>query len=182
MTEDQFLGTLRRRLVGMSAVQIDDVIADYTTHFADGIAAGRSEEEIAAALGDPMRLARELRAEAGMRRWEEERTPGSFFTAVFGLLALIAVDFMFLLPILGTLLLVVLGGAIGVVAMCAVGILMMFSLFTLDIVTTLGGLALLGFGVGFGALLLILGDLTVRGLAHFARLHFTLFNRANQAT
>ena len=41
------------------------VMADYAAHFAEGMAAGRSEAEIAAALGDPLRLARELRAEAG---------------------------------------------------------------------------------------------------------------------
>ncbi|OYW97171.1 MAG: hypothetical protein B7Z12_22070, partial [Caulobacter vibrioides] len=32
---------------------------------------GRTEAEAAAALGDPDRLARELRADAGLRRWEE---------------------------------------------------------------------------------------------------------------
>ena len=47
------------------------------SHFSEGRVAGRSEDEIAAALGDPVRLARELRAEAGFKRWESERTPGS---------------------------------------------------------------------------------------------------------
>jgi uncharacterized membrane protein len=180
MSKEQFLDTLRRRLAGMSAAEADEVIADYRMHFDEGVAAGRSEQEIAAALGDPIRLARELRAEAGVRRWEEARTPGNFFTAVFGLLALIAVDFMFLLPVLGTLLAVAIAGVAGVLIMCFTGIFLMFSLFSLDIVSTLGGLALLGFGVGCGALLLMLGDLIVRGLAHFVRLHFTLFNRASQ--
>ena len=63
---------------------------------------GRSEAEIAA-LGDPVRLARELRAEAGAcGRWETARTPSNFYAA-FGGPALIAVDFMFLLPLLGAL-------------------------------------------------------------------------------
>ncbi len=57
MTKTEFLDTLRRRLAGMSPREIDDVIGDYTTHFTDGAAAGRSEEDIAAALGDPMRCA-----------------------------------------------------------------------------------------------------------------------------
>jgi len=55
------------------------------------------------ALGDPLRLARELRAEAGFRRWEQSRTPANFFTAVFGFVVLIAVDFIFLLPLLACL-------------------------------------------------------------------------------
>ena len=50
MTKSEFLDTLRRRLAGMSPREIDDVIGDYTTHFTDGMAAGRSEEDIAAAL------------------------------------------------------------------------------------------------------------------------------------
>ena len=68
MTRLEFPETLRRRLAGLPPAEIDDLVADYATHFADGMAAGRSEAEIAEALGDPMRLARELRAEAGFRR------------------------------------------------------------------------------------------------------------------
>ena len=41
MTKLEFLDTLRRRLVGMPQAEIDDVIADYATHFADGMAAVR---------------------------------------------------------------------------------------------------------------------------------------------
>src|SRR6185503_1908871 len=78
MTKSEFLDTLYRRLGGLPPSEIDDVMADYAQHFADGSAAGRSEAEIAAALGDPARLARELRAEMGLRRWEEERTPANF--------------------------------------------------------------------------------------------------------
>ena len=80
MTKAEFLDTLRRRLAGLPQIEIDDLLSDYATHFADGIAAGRSEAEIAHALGDPMRLARELRAEAGFRRWEEARTPANFWS------------------------------------------------------------------------------------------------------
>src|SRR6185312_15351407 len=112
MTRLEFLDTLRRRLAGLPPSEIDELISDYAAHFADGMAAGRSEAEIAAALGDPMRLARELRAEAGFRRWETARTPANFFAVLFGFLALIAVDFVFLLPLLGGLALFVFIAAI----------------------------------------------------------------------
>ena len=108
MTRLEFLDTLRRRLAGLPPWEIDELVGDYAAHFADGMAAGRSEEEIARALGDPMRLARELRAEAGFKRWETERTAGNFFAVLFGFLGLIAVDFVFLLPLLGGLALVAL--------------------------------------------------------------------------
>src|SRR5260370_36139610 len=103
MTRLEFLDPLRRRLAGLPQAEIDELVGDYATHFADGMAAGRSEAEIAEALGDPMRLARELRAEAGFRRWGTERTPGNFFAVLFGFLALGTVDFVFLLPLLGGL-------------------------------------------------------------------------------
>ena len=180
MTQEQFLNTLRRRLTGMSPDEVDDVIEDYETHFADGLAAGRSEAEIAAALGDPIRLARELRAEAGVRRWEGNRTPGNFASALFGLLALIAIDFMFLLPVLAAIFGMAVAAMVIVFAMCLGGIVMMFNIFTLDIVSTLGGICLLGFGVGLGAVSIILGEWVIKVLIHFARLHFTLFNRASQ--
>jgi uncharacterized membrane protein len=180
MTQEQFLSTLRRRLTGMNADEVDEVIEDYRGHFADGLAAGRTEDEISAALGDPARLAREMRAEAGVRRWETNRTPGNFASALFGLLALIAIDFMFLLPVLGVILGIAVAAIVIVFAMCLGGVIMMFNIFTLDMVSTLGGLSLLGFGVGIGAVSIILGELVIKALIHFARLHFTLFNRASQ--
>ncbi len=180
MTQEQFLNTLRRRLSGMSPEEVDEVIEDYETHFADGLAAGRSEAEIAAALGDPIRLAREMRAEAGVRRWESHRTPSNFASALFGLLALIAIDFMFLLPVLAAIFGIAVAAIVVVFAMCLAGLVMMLNLFTLNLVAGLGGLSLLGFGVGFGALTVMLGELVIKALVHFARLHFTLFNRASQ--
>ncbi len=180
MTQEQFLNTLRRRLTGMNADEVEDVIEDYRGHFADGLAAGRSEAEIAAALGDPIRLARELRAEAGVRRWESNRTPSNFASALFGLLALIAIDFMFLLPVLAAIFGMAVAAVVLVFLMCLGGMVLMFNIFTLDIVSTLGGLSLLGFGVGFGAVTMILGEWVIKALIRFARLHFTLFNRASQ--
>jgi uncharacterized membrane protein len=187
MTKSQFLDTLRRRLAGLPQAEIDDLIADYATHFAEGMAAGRSEAEIAEALGDPLRLARELRAEAGFRRWEEARTPTNFFAVLFGFLALITVDFVFLLPLLGGFALFVLGAAIVQLGLCIAGLALMAKLFQLDHGLTLhylarivGGLGLLGLGVGGGALLLLIVDYVVRALGKFARLHYTLLNKADQ--
>jgi uncharacterized membrane protein len=186
MTRLEFLETLRRRLAGLPKAEIDDLVADYATHFADGMAAGRSEAEIAEALGDPMRLARELRAEAGFRRWETERTPASFFAVLFGFVALVAVDFVFLLPLLGGLVLFTLIAAIVLLALCIAGIVLLAKLFSWDgliavhsLVRKLSGLGLLGVGIGGGALLLMMIDYVVRLLGRFARLHYELLNRAD---
>jgi uncharacterized membrane protein len=185
MTRAQFLDTLRRRLSGLPPAEIDELISDYAAYFADGVAAGRSEAEIAAALGDPMRLARELRAEAGFRRWESARTPANFFAVLFGFLALMAVDFVFLLPLLGGLALFAIIAGFVLLGLCLAGMVMLARIFSWDhgfaghfLSRTFGGIGLLGFGIGGGALLLLMIDYVVRLLGKFARLHYALLNRA----
>jgi len=49
---------------------------------------------------DPGRLARELRAEIGLKAWEENRNPSGAAAAVFEVLGLGAIDILVLLPIL----------------------------------------------------------------------------------
>jgi uncharacterized membrane protein len=187
MTRSEFLSILHDRLRGLPPAEIDDLMDDYDSHFAEGLAAGRSEAEIASALGDPARLARELRAEAGMRRWESARTPANFYTAMIGFLALIAVDFMFLLPLLGALALATLVIGLALLALCVAGLVLMMKLFSFHglslgyLTRILSGIGLLGLGVGGGALLLMAIDYVVRLLARFARLHYTLLQRSEAA-
>ena len=189
MTKAEFLDTLRRRLGGLPPAEIDELVGDYASHFGEGQAAGRSEAEIAAALGDPVRLARELRAEAGFRRWEEERTPASFFAVLFGLLGLIAVDFVFLLPLLGGLALFAFIAGLALLGLCLAGLVLMMKMFQLDhgftlhyLSRILSGLGLLALGVGGGALLALAVNYVVRLLGKFARLHYALLNKADAAT
>ena len=188
MTQDEFLSILHDRLRGLPPAEIEELMDDYASHFAEGMAEGRSEAEIAAALGDPVRLARELRAEAGLRRWESARTPANFYAAMLGFLALIAVDFMFLLPLLGALALVTLGLGLAMLGLCIAGIVLTARMFHLDHGLSLGylahilsGVGLLGLGVGGGALLLMAVDYVVRLLGRFARLHYTLLERSSAA-
>ena len=82
MTRAEFMGRLRRGLVGMPTAAAAEIASDYEMHFEDGASAGRTEAEVAAALGDPDRLARELRAEAGARRWDQEKNPSAAAGAV----------------------------------------------------------------------------------------------------
>ena len=77
MTRADFLARLKRGLVGLPTTVAHDIINDYEVHFEDAARAGRSEAETAQALGDPDRLARELKAEAGVQRWRQEQTPSA---------------------------------------------------------------------------------------------------------
>lgn len=100
MTRQAFMARLREGLRGLPPQAIADIVTDYEAHFVDGAAAGRTEAEVAAALGDPARLAREIRAESTLNRWHEERSPSSAAAAVFAVLGLGAIDILILLPIL----------------------------------------------------------------------------------
>ena len=63
-----FLLRLQNELSALPQTQIDDIIADFDRHFIDGLAAGRNEYAIAAALGDPSELAIQFRDCPGLVR------------------------------------------------------------------------------------------------------------------
>jgi len=191
MNRAMFLSELRMGLSGLPQNEIDETVTDYEAHFSEGMAAGRSEAAIASALGDPARLARELRAEAGFKRWETERSAGSLFGAVIALLGLATLDLIFLIPfvcVVGAILLGMLVAAIalffagGVVWLAALfpG-LMMFGtsgMLGSGMALALAGFGLIAGGVGLAALSWLLLDIFVRGLVQYARLHFRLIDSA----
>src|SRR6185436_3001685 len=79
-----FIGRLRQGLKGLSPAEIDEIVMDYEAHFSDAMAAGRSEVDVAASLGDGLQLGNELRAETKLRRWETRRSPRNFVQASLG--------------------------------------------------------------------------------------------------
>jgi uncharacterized membrane protein len=100
MSRSAFLTALRANLRGIPPKAADEIVADYASHFDEGVAEGRSEQDIAAGLGDPARLARELRAEAGLKRWDQERSVSAAAAAVLAILSLGAIDVLILFPAL----------------------------------------------------------------------------------
>ncbi|ESQ80596.1 DUF1700 domain-containing protein [Asticcacaulis sp. YBE204] len=183
MTRNEFINRLKQGLVGLPAASIADIVADHEAHFEDGIAAGRSEAEVAAALGDPDRLARELRAEIGLKKWEDVKTPSSAVAAIFAVLGLGALDILVLLPIL----MGVAGTLVGFF-MAAIGIFVAGGVVfaAVPFLAQPGGVAaaLLG-GVGLMAVAVTVASLTgvvtvwlVNGLVWFARLHYRLLKPA----
>jgi uncharacterized membrane protein len=187
MNRSQFLTGLRSGLSGLPEEEIDEIVDDYNAHFSDGLAAGRSEESVAAALGHPSRLARELKAEAGLRRWEEKRSPGNFVAALLALVGLVAVDLIFLLPILFIVALVLFVCGVVVLALVVAGVTVVASIFGWSDINSLAevlargfaGVGLVAGGVGFGALLLLVLELLIRLLGRYARLHYQLLKTSN---
>ena len=183
MTRAEFMGRLRRGLVGMPTSAAADIASDYEIHFEDGAAAGRSEAEVAAALGDPDRLARELRAEAGAQRWHQEQNPSSAAGAIFGLIGLWAIDILILLPIVlpvfGAVLSVLISG---VVVFLAGGFVLVAGPFFGApggvLAAILMGVGLMGLGLFMGGLMALLTKWLIDATVWYARLHYRVLKPA----
>lgn len=183
MTRDEFLRRLRSGLGGLPPVAVDDIMSDYQEHFDAARADGRSDAEVAEALGDPSRLARELRLEAGIRGWEQARSPSSAWTAVIAFLGLGAIDILVLLPVLlpaiGVIFGLYLGLLGGFIAGGAILIAGPFSGFPGGpLAAMLCGLGIMAAAVAFAALLSILTIWLVNALLWFGRLHYRVIEPA----
>ncbi len=183
MTRAEFIARLRQGLVGLPTATAAEIVADYETHFEDAAAAGRSETEVAEALGSPDRLARELKAEAGIQRWRQEQNPSAAAGAILAVLGLGAIDIMFLLPLLMGVLGALFGLFIAVVSVFfAGGFIMVVGPFVEapggPLAAILAGLGLMAGSVSVGALLSIFTIWLVNGVVWFARLHYRLLKPA----
>jgi uncharacterized membrane protein len=183
MTRADFMARLKSGLVGLPTSTAADILSDYDTHFDDGAADGRSESEVAAALGDPERLARELKAEAGIQRWHQEKNPSAAASAVFAVLGLGAVDIIFLLPLLMGVIGTLFSLFIAAIAFFFTGGVIMVAGPFADIpggslAAVLAGLGMMAGATALGALLAILTVWLVNGLVWFARLHYRLLKPA----
>lgn len=183
MTRQAFMARLREGLRGLPQQAINDICADYEAHFAEGEAAGRSEADVAAALGDPGRLAREIRAENSLKRWEEQRSPSGALGAVFAVLGLGAIDVLILLPILMGVGGALFGIAIGCIAVFfgggAVFIAGPFSGFPGGAAAALlAGLGMMAGAASVGAVLTLICIGLVNALVWYGRLHYRLLKPA----
>ncbi len=183
MNRQDFIARLRAGLRGLPPPVIGEAVADYETHFSEAHAAGRGEEEVAAALGDPDRLARELRAEAGLKRWDSERNPSAAASAVFAVLGLGAIDILILAPILIWIAGTLLGLFIAAVAAFGVGaVLMVAGPFVIHgapvMALLLAGLGLVAGAASLGALATIGAIGCTHALVWYGRLHLRLLRPA----
>jgi uncharacterized membrane protein len=183
MKRNEFIRRLKAGLKGMPQDDIDEIVGDYEAHFEAGTAEGRSEEEVAAALGNPARLARELRFEAGFRNWESDRSPSSAWAAILAFMGLATIDILILLPIVLPVIGVIFGLFVATLAMFIAGGFILiagpFSGFPGGwLVAVLAGLGTMSASVAAGALLTLVGIWLVNALMWFGRLHYRVIEPA----
>jgi uncharacterized membrane protein len=98
MKQDVFIETLRQELGSLPRQAVDEIIADYHEYIGDALAAGRREEEVIAALGDPVKLARELKAQANYRQWQDRRSFGNLIRVIVSISGLGLLNVLLLVP------------------------------------------------------------------------------------
>lgn len=104
MNKNEFLNQLDAALRGLTYQEKQEIMADYTEHFRAGAEQGKSEEEIAAALGNPRSIAKAYRADYMVEQARNKMSAGNIFRAVLAVLSLGFFNVVFVLgPFLGLL-------------------------------------------------------------------------------
>ncbi|QCU27475.1 DUF1700 domain-containing protein [Burkholderia pseudomallei] len=109
MKQDAFIQRLRQALGSLPKRDVDEIVADYREYIGDALSAGRTEEDVIAALGEPEKLARELKAQANFRQWEERRSFGNLMRVVGSIAGLGLLHLALLVPFLLYMLVLTLG-------------------------------------------------------------------------
>lgn len=181
----EFLATLRAGLRGAPQSAVDDIIADYTAHFDEGLAANRTEAEIVAALGEPLVLADEHRMALRIESFESAPSVRSGAQVLSGAVALGAVNTFLLCvaaPLIGLLALVL---GLAVVTFVATGIWLFVAGASLELpggatTAVLCGFGLIAAAVSLAALLMLAGHALVNAIGRYSRLRFRLLPNTSQ--
>ena len=98
MNKDKFLRQLDVSLKQLTSKERQDILQDYEEHFAIGLAEGKTEEEIAASLGSPSQISKDLLASYHLDKVEATVTTGNIIRAIW---AVIGLGFFNLVIVLG---------------------------------------------------------------------------------
>jgi len=179
MTRMEFMRRLQRGLRGAPREVLAAIVLDYEGYFDDGVRAGRSEAELALALGDPGRVASELRLEVDARQWEADRTMAVGLRIAAGALGLALVDSL----LLGPLCLAVILCAAGILSTIALALAGCYVLVISPFDDPAGGLAaailhgigLIAGGVAGAAGLSLASTWLIDALSWYGRVHRRAF-------
>ncbi len=98
MKQQAFMSQLESSLAGLTQMDIEQILADYNEYFRAAAQVGRNEEEVAASLGDPQRLGRDLRVQKLYGQWQQKRTFGGLVRTVGAIARLGVLNFLLAIP------------------------------------------------------------------------------------
>jgi uncharacterized membrane protein len=101
MTKHEFMQRLAGSLAPLPAEERKDILADFEEHFANGLAGGKTEQEVAAELGDPAALAAQYTE--GLPPAPQPVKASGVAQAVLAALGLLLFDLIIAFPVIATL-------------------------------------------------------------------------------
>ena len=78
MNKTEYMNRMRDLMENVDQDIVEEIMQDYEEHFSMGMKEGRTEEEIAAELGDPEEMAKELKDICGQQQHTEQRSGGEY--------------------------------------------------------------------------------------------------------
>jgi uncharacterized membrane protein len=166
MNKQEFLSILQVQLKGIPTSELNEILADYNEHFEIGMASERSESEIAASLGNPKTIAKELKANFMVNQAKDSLTVNSFFQAFMATLGLGFFNLVFILgPFIGVFSVIV-SLIIASASIAISGVAMMIMAF----ISPIQPVVLIFLGIAMGCLGVILTILSYNGCVWFLKL------------
>jgi uncharacterized membrane protein len=127
MNKKDFISKLSTYLGGIPVEERQDVINDFEEHFKEGLAEGRTEEEIADSLGDPRALANQFKANILINQAEKTTSAINITRAVLATLGLGFFNLMFILGPFIAIVAVLISLFVSAIAIIAAGITIFFA-------------------------------------------------------
>lgn len=98
MNKTEYMNTLAQELQGLPEMIVTETIAYYEKQFADGIAAGKTEVEIAEKLANPRLVAAQKRANVRFQNLKSDFSVGNIFTLFVAMIGVVVFNFFMLIP------------------------------------------------------------------------------------
>ena len=158
MTKDKWLERLKKGLSGLTKDEIDDIMADYNEYFYDAMEKGRTEDEITNSLGDPIKLAKQLKADSRIKTAQANMNVKNMAKAVFAIVTLSIFNIIVMVGPIMAIIGIIFGFAVAGVGILGGGIISFFG------ILLFGSSALAGLGFALTMPLAILLGLFLSSL------------------
>ncbi|WP_425447425.1 HAAS signaling domain-containing protein [Dethiothermospora halolimnae] len=118
MNKEKFLQSLSKELKDISKEEREDVLFDYREHFDIGLKDGRSEEEISKSLGNPKKIAKQIKVSSILEEASNNTSTRNIFKAILAVMGLSLLNLMIVGPLLlsfGAVILALIASSVAVV-------------------------------------------------------------------
>lgn len=128
MTKEKWLEKLKKGLTGLTKEEIEDIMADYKEYFYDALEKGRTEEEVTNSLGEPLKLAKQLKADSRIKTAQANMNPKNVLKAIFAIVTLSLFNLIIMLGPITAIIGLIFGGAVAGLGILGGGIISFFGI------------------------------------------------------